>query len=205
MNKQNDAITNMKDSAFDFKRLIAPIILKKIGGGKIISIESLGGEKVAKIFDSDAGIDAIQIKTDKGIRGTASRIQWDWREDFRSFTQRYKLTSGYDTEYDKKKRAIKTKSGWFYPYWTSQGYVTQRRKGDLLYLCMMKTEDLYDYIDEHPEEIKIQTNPEDGNKFIIAWANHIKKHYPIYIYENKCEIAKFTRQNNLFDTKNKGG
>jgi len=196
MNNKIDAEINIRDSAFDFKRLVAPIIIDWIGGGEIISIESLAGEKSADIFDAHAGIDAIQIKTEEGIRGIASRIQW--REYFKSFTIRYKLKSNKDTEFIKRKRAIKSKSGLFYPYWTSQAYVTERRIGNLLYLCMIKTEDLYNFIKNNTEKIKIKSNPKDGNEFIIVWVNDLKKYHFVHTHENRAEIAKFTNQYDLF-------
>ena len=194
----NEVERVIKDSAYDFTRVIAPFIFEWIGGGEIVSIESLAGEKSAKIFDINAGIDAIQIKTDEGIRGIASRIQWGWRDDYKSFTIRYRLSSGKDTEFIKRKRAIESKSGLFYPYWTSQGYITERRKGNLLYLCMIKTKDLYDFIEKHPEKIKIKPNPANGNEFIIIWIKDLREHHLVHIHENNHEIAKFTNQHNLF-------
>lgn len=194
----NNAEHVIQDSAYDFKRLVCPVILDWIGGGELISIEEITTERIAKLFDREAGIDAVQIQTGEGIRGIASRVQWGWRDDYRSFTQRYALLSGGDTELTKRMRAIESNSGLFFPYWTSQAYVSKRRIGDLLYLCMIKTPDLYEFIKLYPHKLAERPAP-GGNRFKVAWVADIKKaKYQVHIHENQYEIAKYTGQLDMF-------
>lgn len=93
-----------------------------------------------------SGIDAWQIKTGAGIRGIASRVQWDDRRSgfpYCTFTIRRKRFSGAETEYDKRLRAIRENKGWLNPYLTVQAYCEQpKRSGNLVAVAVAKTEDV---------------------------------------------------------------
>lgn len=116
--------------------------------GRLISTELEGGQ-LAEIFDKYAGIDAIHIWRDK-VRGVAVRVQWG--VNYRTFTIRYKRRSGAPTEYGKRLAAIHGNDGALYPYLTIQAYANKRDGGSLLSYAVVKTADLYRYIEDHLPE-----------------------------------------------------
>ena len=191
MNNQNNTIINITDSAFDFIRVVWPAIKSKCGGGELIPVETVTDSKFTKLLDIKAGIDAWQAHQEKGIRGIASRVQWGCK--FKSFTQRALLPSGVETEIHKRLRTFRNKNGYLFPYLTIHAYLcAPRREGELIYICVVKTEDLYQYIDYRIKNnipLDRQINPEDGNKFDIIWVNELKK-YGIKVHEVENEKWK---------------
>lgn len=187
------------DSAHDFERLVAPMIIDWVGG-EIVSIESLAGERSACIFDRHAGVDAVQIKTSEGMRGIASRIQKGFRDDYRSFTVRYQTDrGGFDTEYQKRLRAIKSKGELFFPHWQSQAYVTEFRTGGLIYLCFTKTISIYGFDREHQDKIKTRTHKKSGARFRVYDVSKLREAgYHVHTYENQAAIFSLNQQKGLF-------
>jgi hypothetical protein len=110
--------------------------------GELISTELEGG-KLAEIFDRYAGIDAVHV-WGGGVRGVAVRIQWG--TNYKTFTIRYKRTTGAATEYAKRLAAVRGNDGALYPYLTIQAYADRRDGGRLLSYAIVKTSDLYEYI-----------------------------------------------------------
>ena len=178
MNNQNNATVNITDSAHDFIRVVWPAIKLKCGGGELIPVETVTDSKFTKLLDMKAGIDAWQLHRKNGVRSLASRIQWGCK--FKSFTQRASIISGAETEIHKRLKTFRNKNGYLFPYLTIQAYLcAPRREGELIYVCIVKTEDLYQYINyriENNLSLDRQINPEDGNRFDIIWVNALKKH-----------------------------
>jgi len=184
-----DVKKDLSDSAYDFKRLSWPIVRNWLGGGELISVETVTDSKFTYQLDILAGIDAWQILQKKGIRGIASRVQWvtknKWdKKPWKSFTQRASRTSGAKTELYKRLNAIKTKEGWLYPEYVVHSYSTQRRTGDLLYICMVRIIGLYSYIDYRirNNSLELLTNPVDGNLFTPIWVEDLQN-FGIRVYE----------------------
>jgi len=194
---------DLKDSAYDFMRVVLPKIIDWMGGGEIIPIEQEVTERIYKIFDSLAGFDIIQIKDKEGIRGIASRVQWGWMDDFGcqnpTITIRKSRPSGIPTEYQKRKTAIESKAGLLFPYYQSQAYIAPpRRKGNLLYVCLVRTVDLYDYIAKFSKSIKTRT-AKDGNVFYAIQISDLKQAgYHIDEYKNAGEIEKYKEWRKIY-------
>lgn len=111
--------------------------------GQLISTELEGG-RLAEIFDHYAGIDAVHVWRGN-VRGVAVRVQWGI--NYKTFTIRYRRASGAVTEYAKRLAAIRGNDGALYPYLTIQAYANKRDQGQLLSYAIVKTADLYEYID----------------------------------------------------------
>lgn len=158
--------TDLSDSAYDFMRLVYPKMAEcKFISGTITPIESVTSTGTTKDLDMLAGIDAWHINRKCGMQGIASRIQWG-NKTWKSFTVRKRRTSGAETEYAKRKRAIDT-GNWLYPTLTVQAYITSRRDGELLSIGVAKTKDIFAAIDEG--KCKIKKNRWDGNEFIVVF------------------------------------
>jgi len=116
------------------------------GNSHIRPNESLKDESVATMLDRSAGIDAWLVGSASQVQGLASRVQW-CATSWDSFTVRYELVSGRETEYAKRKAAIETE-GALYPLYTVHAYVTEpRREGNLLSVAMIRTRDLIEVCD----------------------------------------------------------
>ena len=140
-------ITNLKDSNYEFIRLVWDQIKNTVGGGELLPIETIQDNRIAKMLDMNCGIDFWQILNPSGIRGIASRVQWlDWYSSlnpYNTFTIRYKKANGWATEYEKLKRAFTT-PGCFYPQYFCQAYVKlPRREGDLISCAVADTKMYY--------------------------------------------------------------
>lgn len=127
------------DSAYDFDRLVAPELSTYLGG-KIARTERVRNDTY-RLLDLQGGFDAI-CKTQGGLLGIASRVQWTDRAH-ESWTIRLRRDSGADTEFVKRLRALAT--GAMVPNYTVQAYVTERRVGDLLSIGLIGTETLMRY------------------------------------------------------------
>lgn len=112
--------------------------------GELISTE-LDGGRLAEIFDTYAGIDAIHVWRGN-VRGVAVRVQWG--VNYKTFTIRYRRHSGAPTEYAKRIAALRGNDGAMYPYLTIQAYADKRDGGKLLSYAIVKTADLYEFIDK---------------------------------------------------------
>ena len=160
--------TDFKDANIEFNKF-KEIICKHIKGS-IIDIESQDNE-LAKMFDKYSGIDAIQLYNNK-IRGIAIRVQWG--VNYQTFTIRFSRATGTKTEYEKRCEAIYGDNGFWYPYLTIQVYIDNRENSiNLLGFAIVKTKDLYDYIQENLDTLNIKEAP-DGNKFICIKFSELK-------------------------------
>lgn len=170
--------TSIRDSNYDFIRLVWDRIKDYCGGGEIMPVETVTKNQFAGYLDTYSGIDLWQIINGKGIRGIASRIQWG-DTNWKSFTIRYKMPSGCETEYQKRTRALENKE-WLFPVYTCQAYITMpRREGSLLSCAVAKTEDIFGVLDSHPT--KPLENPADGVMFLPVWWSNFTDN--IFIYE----------------------
>ena len=123
------------------------------------------------MLDCLAGIDAWHVIDGAGMRGVASRVQWCLKS-WRTFTIRYALASGHDTEWQKRSAALEDGT-LLYPEWTVQAYVSQDRS-TLLDAALIRTANLYSFASArlHGREkgVWLNTNPQDGNVFVcVSW------------------------------------
>ena len=141
--------SDAQKSAEDFMTLVLPHIRPLLGEIEVIPIEGAIFNGTPDAFDTLAGVDLWAIDQ-HGIFGLASRVQ-PCNKPFDTFTVRRSRTSGTATEYGKRLKAIE--SGYVYPEWTIQAYVSQDRK-QLYSMAAVKTKDLILYIMESLESMK---------------------------------------------------
>jgi len=145
----------IKESSSDFINLVFPMIKHWdwLKDTKIIPVETKVENELARKFDVLAGIDYLQIVSNRGIRGLASRVQWgEVNASFKSFTIR-KTTNrntSNNTELKKRMDAIFNDSGLIYPYYVIQSYLLNKGLGPLLFSCMIKTIDLFGLYKNYP-------------------------------------------------------
>ncbi len=172
----------IKESSKKFVNIVWPRIRLQIGGGYLIPIESVTDSKFADYLDTQSGIDAWQVlgNTD-GIRGIASRVQVSKTQNpFNSFTVRYKLASGQETEYQKRMRAIKyTDRGLLFPFLTTQAFLDEEER--FLSAAAIKTVSLFESIMLCPE-LWHERVAIDGNVFLFAfWEDLQRNGYRVVI------------------------
>ena len=165
----------MSNWASDMKsanRLFATFIeeIAKTMPGRLISTELEGGQ-LASIFDQYAGIDAVHVWKNN-VRGVAVRVQWG--VNYKTFTIRYHRHTGAPTEYEKRLAAIRGNQGALFPYLTIQAYADKRDGGNLLSFAVVRTADLYEYIERRLVDdggkitgIRTRKCPE-GNTFLYV-------------------------------------
>ncbi|MBA7543402.1 hypothetical protein ES705_35733 [subsurface metagenome] len=136
-----------------------------------------------------SGIDIWQVENKNGIIGIANRIEWT-DKDWASFTIRKKLESGYETEYQKRVRALKSNGKYIYPYIAIQSYIERpRRQGKLISMGMGHTKDIIKMIDEG--RCKIRTNPKDKTEFYAVFWKAMKEcSFKVNIWINDEKIKK---------------
>ena len=138
----NDWQTDM-DKTMPYIDILKEKIFK---GSEFRNIEKSDNE-ILLWLDQYAGIDYIVKNKENSVLGIAARIQYD--VDYRTFTIRYKRHTGTDTEFLKRKEAIK--KGYFYPAFTLQAYFNSKNK-TLLSAGIVSTKYLYNFIEQHPRK-----------------------------------------------------
>jgi len=172
-------VSDLKTSSRLFLACVWPAIQVKCGGGEIRAVEVIDDSRIAKELDVLAGIDVWQTVTGEGVRGIASRVQWgesaiDPRtgQPWNTFTIRYRRQSGVDTEFTKRIQAIRT-GRWIWPYLTVQGYVSDEQDARLLSCAVVRSRDLYEYLDGRQDHLARRTSRDDdgwAEFFYPSWA-----------------------------------
>lgn len=193
MNKSG-FIADLDDSAHDFIKIVCPK-LRELGflSGKIIHVESVTAEEMARDLDMVAGIDAWLVQR-KGITGLASRIQWG-ETAWNTFTIREYRVTGAETELAKRLRALRSDGEYIYPYWTCQAYISQRPRRDkdgkiidggqrqLLSVALGKMADVCTMITHGQCERRLAPG---GNTFaVVEWQKMKELGFPIHMWPNK--------------------
>jgi len=147
---------------------------------------------ICKWLDQYSGIDLIGKKNDN-LMTMACRIQWD--KNYKTFTIRYKRTSGAKTEYEKRIEAIE--KGYLYPGWTMQAYMNgmfdnnnkliDEKSLKILGCAVIRTDVLYKFINEE-KIIFHNTANHEGNEFIYVYWDHIKQLNSFWQYERNNKI-----------------
>lgn len=190
---RSDVAGDLSDSAYDFERVVWPVIADACGDGELVSVEGAPDDMIANSLDMLAGIDAWQLQAENGrMRGIASRVQW-CAKSWDTFTLRLTRSSGARTEVSKRIEALRSAGQWLLPSLTTQAYITlPRRSGELIRAAVCDTRDLYDYVDvkqrEDPEWEKRHTrmNPADGNLFLwVHWVDYQRAKLKLVIRPKK--------------------
>jgi hypothetical protein len=189
---------DLSDSAFEFQRAVWPVIQCKCGGGELIPVEAVANTDFGRDLDVLAGIDAWQIKRGTGMRGIASRVQWDdAREQYPycTFTVRKtrfsngnpRLSRSADIEFEKRWRASRGESGWLFPHLTVQAFFSQpRRAGDLLTCGLAKTMDVVDMIVRGRCTERCTSN---ASFWVVPWVEMRNDGYPIWTWPRCAAVT----------------
>jgi len=189
----NEIEKRIKESSKDFLNVVLPEIKNDcewLKEGEIISIEKETQNHLAHKFDILAGMDFLQIITDKGIRSIANRIQWGAiYSHWKSITIRESRNGSKNTELKKRIEAIFGKEGFLYPWLTIHSYLTEKGpNAKLFYSVVIKTKDLFECYQWHPAIFKQHKVTETDGKitrFIYAEAEILKVYVPeIYIFNS---------------------
>jgi len=150
----------IRRSSAEFRSTVWPHFSDALGGGELLPVESVTESGFAKLLDTLAMTDAWQVVNETGMRGLATRVQWT-STAWCSWTVRYKLPSGRETEYHKLLR----EGPWQRPHYIIQAYVCD---GQLLDAAGIQTRDLQVMLLNgwHDEP---RRNPQDGTLFIPVW------------------------------------
>ena len=147
-------------------------VLPTLIDGEIISIEE-SNNNILLLFDKYSGIDYLR-KNNIGIQGIASRVQFG--NDWNTFTIRARRISGAKTEYEKRKEQID--KGYIFPYYTLQAYFDNRKDLNLLSVCIIKTIDLYNEIENN---MHVKTKTSDNVFKFISWSDIDQNKMKIHI------------------------
>lgn len=60
------------------------------------------------------------------------------------------------------------------PQFTVQAWVDRRRTGHVLMVLLVRTEELYSFVVEHPEKVDRRRNTSDGTEFVVVWADDLR-------------------------------
>jgi hypothetical protein len=182
---------SLPKSAQYFLTYVYPQIEKQqwFKGGYLVPVEATNNE-MAKLIDQYSSIDYWNLQTNIGIRGLASRVQYN--SNFDTFTVRKeRIETGARTEFEKLSNAIQ--NNWLYPYWFCQAYIYLKPYCYLNSIAICKTNDLIEYICNGVENIdwKIRTTYDKGaaDFYAVPWdlnsalrlglQNNFESHYEI--------------------------
>ena len=182
MDKFHDALSK---SAQDFLTCVYPHIKDWFGQAILKPVEAVTNNEMADMLDRLSGIDAWIIETKKGIRGLASRVQYD--STFETFTVRKERETGARTEYEKLSYAIKHDC--LYPFWFCHAYLQTNPK-ELTNVALCKTLDLVDIISNGKERIDYDIR--QAGKFGCSTFYAVK-------WDRFQELDKFIQRYSIFD------
>lgn len=153
-------------------------------------VEAVNAEGFTKQLDTLAGIDAWQIHGKQGIRGIASRVQWDDSRSgfpYRTFTIRKRRFNGSDTEFAKRTLAINAAGGWLYPYLTCHAYLSQpKREGELIAVALARTDDIVKMISSGGCREQSTTN---ASFWVVDWDQMRRLGFKVSIYTKPPDAA----------------
>ena len=193
----NDIDIKILKSSNDFLNYVWPKIKVFMGGGVIKSVEGNNDNNYNKNLDTLSGIDMWQILPDnKGMRSIASRVQykndeWSIKYPPNTFTIRYELLSGKQTEINKRIYAIKNEDQDIaYPALTIHSYLSYN--GPPLYsTAWIKTKDLFIASEKYKNIWRIQP-VKGGNKMqILQWTRLECLGYKITKWEPAINLRLF--------------
>jgi hypothetical protein len=172
----------IRQSSQDFVNDVWPHVAPMIGGGAVLPIETLTADSLARDLDMLAGIDLLHYTDDGGLRGIASRVQynrpeWASRFPWDTFTVRKARANRLQTEYQKRMRDID--HGYLYPYLTVQAYIDSQTAGRLVSAAVVRTLELYAFLDEHGAASRQVTG--GAEMYVIRWTDLEDADVPIKV------------------------
>ena len=143
--------SDLERSRQAFVQIVWPAVSHFCGCGELVQLEG-SPHRTDRDLDTLAGIDAYQRRTDKGMRGIASRVQMDPGGAWNTFTVRLRRDSGATTEYEKRLSAVRDCGGWLYAHLTVQAYLSPDG-GTLLSAAVVRTADIMEHAEACRREV----------------------------------------------------
>jgi hypothetical protein len=169
---RHEVATDLSESARLFESIVWPAIAPLVRGGEMQAVESTADAGIARDLDVLAGIDAWQLlRSDRCMRGIASRVQWTDGKCWRTFTIRYSRMTGATTEWEKRWAAIR--DGFLYPALTIHSYLSSD-KSRLLAAGVVRTRELFEFVEaRRRDDAWLQAHLRrvyDGNRLLwVSW------------------------------------
>jgi len=171
---RDDVAKQLERSNEAFRNIVWPRMraLSLVGGGRLISVESVTAEGMARDLDALAGVDFWIVYEGRGMRAVANRVQWpDPPRAWNTFTFR---TSGkIESPMEWEKRVLAMMGDYQHPHLTIQAYL---READSSFMsaAVAKTTDVVSYVmrekDKLDSGICRRINPADGHLFLaVEW------------------------------------
>lgn len=177
----SNAEMNMGLSARYFRDEVWPLFEERLGGGRLVPVESVTDSEFAKLLDTQAGIDGWQLVSDGGIRGIASRVQVG--RCWRSWTIRTKTRYGGKTERDK---LLDVDLTLLRPSLHIQAYTASLREPPSAAACI-RTADLIRLL--VATSSREMSNPQDGNLFVpIWWDDALAQGYEVWKVDRQLAL-----------------
>lgn len=138
------------------------------GDPELLQVETYSGH-IAKILDMQAGIDYL-VMDESSLYGLASRVQWPDGSNmypYNTFTLRYSLASGRETELGKLTRALEC--GKLCPKITAHVYMDE--DGEVASAAVIETRELVEVVGGLIELGRVRpVDVFDGNQMVpLAW------------------------------------
>jgi len=190
----DDFEASLTKSSKAFIKLVEPLLKNRIGG-EFEVVEGVTVKRLAQILDVFAGIDIWHFDKENGVRGIASRIQFNQYKRWDSFTIRKERVSTTRTEFEKLNYAMN--NDYAYPNLFLQAYIEDE---NLVSFALAKTRDIIKIINEGKEnedfEIKKTNTNQLGQSwfYVVYWERMKQLGYDILVYKKK-EVEQFKLSN----------
>lgn len=196
MSKASPVEDRIEDSRGAFEEIVWPEItdwfVDEEEDAQLLATEGEGG-LLSTEFDTTAGVDYWVVESPARMVSIASRVQFD--HEYPSHTVRYKLSTGNDTEHQKRILQYKDNQAHL-PTWTVQAYIEPTLEV-LQNAACVSTADLYRYIINRrcpisDEEI---VSPNGEEWFYTVWWSELLGCSDIKIYdESRVDMGEQHQQ-----------
>jgi hypothetical protein len=174
----------IKQSSVDFANHVWPHVNPLMGGGTFLPVEGSVSSQLADDLDRIAGIDILHYPEAGGMRGIASRVQYnrpEWRDRYPwdTFTVRKSRRSNMATEYHKRVSAIDSGGRELFPYLTVQAYLEAPNDGPLVSAAVARTADLFYYLQQNTA--RTQKVAGGSEMYVIRWRELEQAGFPVKV------------------------
>ena len=140
-------------------------------------VEGVTQYKMPQKLDMLGSMDYLCFSTKGGVRGLASRIQYN--KNWRTFTIRKERASGAKTEYDKIREALENDS--MRPTYSFQGYIDELKKCPMGW-AIAYTKDIFYLLEKGLCYIKQTGEHQKGQAsfYVVCWDKISKNGFELY-------------------------
>jgi hypothetical protein len=178
------------ESDKNFREIVWPAIIREwtewLEGYRLTN-EMRRSDRSA-LEDCEADMDIVARHQDGGLISISQRTQKVELAAWRSLTIRSWRRNGTKTQLAKMMRAYK--QGLMRPTFQIQGYVNPATR--ILFNAFgVRFDEFWGYVDRFSDELEERFNPQDGNRFLVAWVGKIQA--------RGIEVKKFSGKTFLDD------